>query len=63
MLWKQPKTSAVQKVKVQLLTVPESDDSRNFVWVARTLIIRNDQVALKPGFQGHALSHRGKSGK
>ena len=47
MLQKQPKTLVVWKMKVQLITVSLLDGLRNFTWVARNLIIRQDQVGLK----------------
>ena len=35
----------MQKMKVWLITAP--DGSRNFIWVARTLMIKQDQGSLK----------------
>ena len=59
MLWKQPKTFVVRKEMVQLITVLEPDCSKNFPWVARILMIRQDLLSLRPWIP----SYRGKSGK
>ena len=42
------KTFVVPKVKVQLLPLEQSDGWRNFFCVARTFIIRQVQISLKP---------------
>ena len=44
---KQVKNS-LQKVKIQLITRQESDSFKNFVGVAKSWMIRQGQVSLKP---------------
>ena len=47
MLWKQPKTLVVWKMRRQLIHEKQTDGRKNFAWVLRTMTIRQGLVGLK----------------